>query len=111
MLVYHWGMKKTISHKRIRGHDYYYLNYRKNGSVHSTYLGKPDSPKFKRYLLQLISEKDNAPFLLASRLAFKAGVPVAYVENGVLYYEFKNGSKQVVGKKSASFTGGLSLGK
>lgn len=92
-------MKKTISHKVIHGKDYYYLNFRKNGVLHSEYLGKPDGPKFKRYLLHLISEKADAPRQLASRQAFNAGVPVVYVENNLLVYEYKNGTKQTFDKR------------
>jgi hypothetical protein len=91
-------MKKTISHKRIHGHDYYYLNFRKNGILHSEYLGNSDSVKFKRFLLGLISEKANEPFHLASRQAFNAGLPVAYVENGRLIYAYKNGTKEIMDK-------------
>jgi hypothetical protein len=98
-MTYDVLMKKTISHKVIHGKDYYYLNYRKNGRLHSDYLGKADGPLFKKYLLSLISEKADAPRQLASREAFKAGVPVVYVENNLLIYEYKNGTKQAFDKR------------
>lgn len=67
--------------------------YRKGGSLHSTYLGKPDSKKFKRYLLTLISKPVLKPNKRAQRLNFAVGAPVVTVENGYLVYSYKGGSK------------------
>jgi hypothetical protein len=86
-------VKKTISHKRIKGRDYYYLNYRKNGIFMSEYLGKVDSPRFKRFLLKLISDQPSSAEKFARSQNFKAGVPIAYVEGGILTLEYKNGTK------------------
>jgi hypothetical protein len=33
-------MKKTLSKKKIKGHEYYYLSFRKGGKLTSLYLGK-----------------------------------------------------------------------
>jgi hypothetical protein len=39
--------KGTISKKKIRNHNYYYLAYRRKDKVKFDYLGKEDAPKLK----------------------------------------------------------------
>lgn len=87
-------MKKTLSKKKIKGHEYYYLSFRKGGKLTSHYLGKTSSLKFKKYLLSLTSESRLAPFEKARRENFKAGTPVITVEEGYLVYAYKNGIKE-----------------
>ena len=50
-------MKKTLTKKRINGHDYYYLSYRKGEKVVSQYLGSSSSTKYKKYLYLLFAVK------------------------------------------------------
>jgi hypothetical protein len=87
-------MKKTLSKKNIKGHEYYYLSFRKGGKLTSTYLGKTSSLKFKKYLLSLTSESRLYPFEKARKENFKAGTPVITVEEGYLVYAYKNGIKE-----------------
>ena len=87
-------MEKTLSLKTIKGHDYYYLSFRKSGKLTSTYLGKPSSLKFKKYLLSLTSESGALPFQKAKRENFKAGAPVITVEGGYLVYTYRNGIRE-----------------
>jgi hypothetical protein len=87
-------MKKTLSKKKIKGHEYYYLSFRKAGKLTSFYLGKTSSLKFKKYLLSLTSESRLDPFKKAQRENFKAGAPVITVEEGYLVYAYKNGIKE-----------------
>src|SRR5574344_1945755 len=87
-------MKKTLSKKMIKGHEYYYLSFRKGGKLTSTYLGKTSSLKFKKYLLSLTSESRLLPYQKARKENFKAGAPVVTVEEGYLIYAYKNGIKE-----------------
>ena len=87
-------MKKTLSLKTIKGHEYYYLSFRKSGKVTSSYVGKVSSLKFKKYLLSLTSESGSLPYEKAKRQNFKAGAPVITVEGGYLIYTYKNGIRE-----------------
>lgn len=87
-------MKKTLSLKTIKGHDYYYLSFRKGGKLTSSYLGKVSSPKFKKYLLSLTAESGPLPYQKAKKENFKAGAPVVTVEGGYLVYTYRNGIRE-----------------
>lgn len=87
-------MKKTLSLKTIKGHDYYYLSFRRGGKLASMYLGKPSSTKFKKYLLSLTLENGTLPYQKAKRENFKAGAPVITVEEGYLVYTYRNGIRE-----------------
>lgn len=91
-------MKKTLSKKIIRGHEYYYLSYKKKGVVHSDYLGKMDSLAFKKYLLSLTSVSSETGLRLAKAKNFKVGLPIAYVKDGYLIYQFRDGSLSYLNK-------------
>jgi hypothetical protein len=41
--------KGSLVKRRIKGHEYYYLVYRKDGKVHSGYRGKPDPDEIAQY--------------------------------------------------------------
>ena len=84
-------MKSTLTRKNIKGNYYYYLMTYKNGSLHSTYLGKPDSKKFKRYLFSLTKKPYEKPYEQARRINQGVGTPVITVEDGLLVYTYKNG--------------------
>lgn len=92
-------MKKTLSLKTIKGHDYYYLSFRKGGKLTSTYLGKPSSVRFKKYLLYLTSGRGALPYQKAMRENFKAGAPVVTVEGGYLVYTYRNGIREYRDRK------------
>jgi hypothetical protein len=87
-------MKKTLSLKTIKGHEYYYLSFRKGGKVLSTYLGKASSIKFKKYLLSLTAESGRRPYEKAMKQNFKAGAPTITVEEGYLVYAYRNGIRE-----------------
>jgi len=88
-------MKKTLCRKNIKGHDYYYLAYRVKGVLHSAYLGKIDGVRFKRYLYTLTAAAGEYGLLEARHQNFLAGLPIAYVHDGYLVYEYKNGVKEL----------------
>lgn len=92
-------MKKTLTRKKIKGHDYYYLTYRKGGALHTTYLGSISSTKYKKYLYLLTSKGSELGIQKAKRKNFACGVPIAYVEDGYLVYEYKNGAKEYLNGK------------
>lgn len=92
-------MKKTLTKKRINGHDYYYLSYRKGEKVVSQYLGSSSSTKYKKYLYLLTHKASKYGFEKVCQNNFKKGIPIAYVEDGYLVYEFKNGAKQYMNSK------------
>ncbi len=92
-------MKKTLSRKVIGGREYFYLMYRVKGRLVTKYLGTSSSPAYRKYLLKLIEEGGNESFEKCKRDAFSAGVPAAYVENGELILEYRNGSKEVLDGK------------
>ena len=50
--------KGSISKKRIRNHDYYYLAYRSEDKVKFAYLGKEGSLKLKKTKEQLNRRKE-----------------------------------------------------
>jgi len=87
-------MKKTLSLKTIKGHDYYYLSFRKGGKLTSSYLGKVSSLKFKKYLLSLTVDSGSLPYRKAQKENFKAGAPVVTVEGGYLVYTYRNGIRE-----------------
>lgn len=87
-------MKKTLCRKMINGHQYCYLMYRKHGRLVTEYLGSASSPKYKKYLYELTKEGSDCAFLKCRRHNHSAGVPVAYVEDGYLIYEYRNGLKE-----------------
>ena len=41
--------KGNVSKKKIRGHSYYYLQYREDGELQCRYLGKLNKSQLKRY--------------------------------------------------------------
>lgn len=92
-------MKKTLTRKKIKGHDYYYLTYRKGGKLHTTYLGSISSTKYKKYLYLLTSKGTEYGIKKARRKNFACGVPIAYIEDGYLVYEYKNGAKEFLNAK------------
>ena len=92
-------MKKTLCRKVIKGHGYYYLAYRKGGRLHSSYLGKIDGLKFKKYLYEITSSMAYAGLELSKKENFFSGLPVVYSRNGFLIYEYKNGVKELRDKK------------
>lgn len=87
-------MKKTLSKKIIKGKEYFYLSFRKGKKVVSQYLGSSTSPKFKKYLLSLLNEGSSYQLKKAKTYFFKEGLPVVYVDEGYLVYEYKNGAKE-----------------
>ena len=88
-------MKKTLCRKNIKGHEYYYLTFRQKGVLHTSYLGKIDSVKFKRYLYNLTATAGDYGLLEAKHANFPSGLPIVYVLDGYLVYEFKNGVKEL----------------
>lgn len=48
----------TISQKKIRNHEYYYLAYRIKDKVKFEYLGKKDAPRLKEIRTQLDRRKE-----------------------------------------------------
>ena len=92
-------MKKTLTRKKIKGRDYYYLTYRKGGKLHTTYLGSVSSTKYKKYLYLLTSKGSEYGIQKARQKNFACGVPIAYVEDGYLIYEYKNGAKEYLNGK------------
>lgn len=92
-------MKKTLTRKKIKGHDYYYLTYRKEGKLITKYLGNSSSIKYKKYLYLLTSKASLYGLNKVRTKNFKNGVPVAYVEDGYLVYEYKNGAKEYLNSK------------
>lgn len=87
-------MKKSLTKKVINGRSYYYLAYRKGKKVHTDYLGPDNSPKYKKYLFKLTEEAGEASLIRARRKNHAAGVPIVYLEDGYLVYEYKNGAKE-----------------
>lgn len=92
-------MKKTLSIKKIKGHEYYYLTYRKDGKLVSQYLGNSSSIKYKKYLYLLTSKASRFGLDQVRQKNFKNGIPVAYVEDGYLVYEYKNGAQEFLNSK------------
>lgn len=87
-------MRKTLSKKKIKGKEYFYLSYRKGKKIISEYLGSTSSTKFKKYLLSLVDESSSFPLEKACVSNFKEGLPVCYFEDGLIVYEYKNGAKE-----------------
>ena len=50
--------KGTISKKKIKNHNYYYLAYRSKDKVKFDYLGKEDAPKLKEMREHLKRRKE-----------------------------------------------------
>ena len=92
-------MKKTLSRKVIGGREYFYLMYRTKGKLVTKYLGTSNSPAYRKYLLKLIEEGGEESFEKCKRECFAAGVPVAYLENGELLLEYRNGTKEILDGK------------
>ena len=92
-------MRKTLTKKNIKGKDYYYLQYRKKGVLKSDYLGDVTSKGYKRYLFKLVSELASYPLEKARVKNFEAGVPVVYVEDGYIVYEYRNGVRELLNSK------------
>lgn len=90
-------MRKTLSKKKIKGKEYFYLSYRKGKKIVSEYLGSSSSTKFKKYLLFLVNESSSFPFEKARISNFKEGLPICYFEEGSIVYEYKNGAKEYLG--------------
>ncbi|MCQ2772321.1 MAG: hypothetical protein MJ238_03490 [Bacilli bacterium] len=92
-------MKKSLTKKTIQGREYFYLCYRTKGKLTTKYLGTVDSPKYKKYLLSLT--KSGATYgLRRSRIDnWKAGVPIAYIEDSYIVLEYKNGVKEYLDSK------------
>lgn len=87
-------MRKTLSKKRIKGKEYFYLSYRRGKKIVSEYLGSSSSSKFKKYLLSLVNQSSSFPLEKARVSNFKEGLPVCYFEDGSIVYEYKNGTKE-----------------
>lgn len=87
-------MKKTLTRKLIKGHEYFYLVWKKKGRQQSEYLGKSSSTKFKKYLYSLTNQPLEDPLVKARSSFFRAGLPVCYVEDQYLVLEYKNGAKE-----------------
>ncbi len=98
-MPYNIHMKKTLTKKKINGCDYYYLCYRKDGKVVSQYLGTSSSAKYKKYLYSLTHKASKYGFEKVRQNNFKNGIPIAYVEDGYLIYEYKNGAKEFLNSK------------
>lgn len=94
-------MKKTLSRKLIGGREYFYLMYREKGKLVTKYLGPSGSPKYRKYLLELIDEGGADAFADCRREAFAAGVPVAYKDGGRIVLEYRNGVKELLDAKLA----------
>ncbi len=92
-------MKKTLTLKHIKGKDYYYLSYRHKGKLISEYLGSMTSTKYKKYLFYLASKSGFFGLGKARRKNFSSGVPVCYVEDGFLIYEYRNGVKEILNSR------------
>ena len=92
-------MKKTLTKKIIKGKEYFYLVYRKNGVLKSQYLGGASSAKYKKYLFKLTAESGSYGIDKARHKNFSKGVPIVYVENGFLVDEYKNGTKEYLNNK------------
>lgn len=92
-------MKKTLTKKKINGHDYYYLSYRKGDKVVSQYLGTSSSTKYKKYLYALTNQASRYGLEKVKQYNFKNGIPVAYVEDGYLVYEYSNGTQEFLNSK------------
>lgn len=93
------SMKKTLTKKVINGKEYFYLVYRKKGSLKSEYLGDASSVKYKKYLFSLVKESGAYGLDKARKKNHAAGVPVVYVENGFLVDEYRNGVKEYLDAK------------
>ena len=50
-------MKKTLTKKIIKGKEYFYLVYRKNGVLKSQYLGGASSAKYKNGTKEYLNNK------------------------------------------------------
>lgn len=92
-------MKKTLTKKMINGHEYYYLSYRKGNKVVSQYLGNSSSTKYKKYLFSLTNKASRYGLEKVKQKNFKNGIPVAYVEDGYLVYEYRNGTQEFLNSK------------
>jgi hypothetical protein len=99
-------MKMTLSKKTVKGNSYYYLNVKKKGKLHTSYLGKLDSPKFKKYLLSLTKETGQSFYKKTKARNFGLGLPVVYVEDGLLTYEYSNGFLERHTKKGVLVSNG-----
>lgn len=98
-MCYSFAMKKTLSKKTIQGREYFYLAYRVKGKLVSKYLGTIDSPKYKKYLLNLTKSGAGYGLRRARIDNWKAGTPIAYVEDAYLVLEYKNGVKEYLDSK------------
>ncbi len=87
-------MRKTLSKKIIKGHEYFYLSWRKDGKLVSKYLGTSSSTKFKKYLYSLVKESSEYPLEKARSECFKNGLPVCYIEDQYLVHEYACGAKE-----------------
>ena len=65
----------------------------------SQYLGASSSTKSEKYLYLLTHKASKYGFEKVRQSNFKKGIPIAYVEDGYLVYEFKNGAKQYMNSK------------
>ncbi len=92
-------MKKTLTRKKINGHYYYYLSHREGDKVVSEYLGSSSSTKYKKYLYALTHKASKYGLEKVRQNNFKNGIPVAYVEDGYLIYEYSNGAKEYMNSK------------
>jgi hypothetical protein len=92
-------VKKTLTKKYIKGQDYYYLAFRRGGKLISEYLGSITSIKYKKYLFSLTLNGGSFGVEKARRKNFASGVPVCYVEDGFLVYEYRNGVKEILNSK------------
>jgi len=83
----------------INGHEYCYLLYRKRGKLITEYLGSPSSLCYKKYLYSLTQTGNDYAFKKVRIANHKAGVPIAYIEDGFLVYEYRNGTKEFYDQK------------
>ena len=65
----------------------------------SEYLGTSSSTKYKKYLYALTHKASKYGLEKVRQNNFKNGIPVAYVEDGYLIYEYSNGSKEFLNSK------------
>lgn len=92
-------MKKTLTRKHIKGQDYYYLAWHRRGKLISEYLGSATSTKYRKYLFSLTLKGGSFGVDKTRKINFAAGVPVCYVEDGFLVYEYRNGVKEFLNSK------------
>ena len=79
-----------------------YLHLNVNLTPHPPLSRSPFSRRrrlYKKYLYLLTHKASKYGFEKVRQSNFKKGIPIAYVEDGYLVYEFKNGAKQYMNSK------------